>query len=235
MDVLAIITARGGSKGLHRKNVLPLGGKPLMAWTISAALQSTAISRTIVSTDDEELTEVAKSWGAEVPFMRPAELAMDDSGHVAVVEHAIHWLERHEKVCPEYVMLLQPTSPLRTAEDINSAVQLAKEHQAVAVVSVTRTKHHPHLSKQVLGDGTLVGFLPGDTTDLRRQALSPAYALNGAIYLISRESFLYHRTFFPPETFAYIMPAERSIDIDSSWDFHLAELILENAYESKAT
>ena len=101
MDVIALITARGGSKGLHRKNVLPLSGKPLMAWTISAALQSTVISRTIVSTDDEELAEVAKSWGAEVPFMRPADLAMDDSGHVAVVEHAILWLERHEKVCPE--------------------------------------------------------------------------------------------------------------------------------------
>ena len=225
MDVLALITARGGSKGLHRKNVLPLAGKPLISWTISAALKSGRLSRIVVSTDDEEIAQVAQESGAEVPFMRPPELAQDDSDHFAVVEHAIHWLGEDE-VYPDYIMLLQPTSPLRTAGDINAAIQIAKERDAAAVVSVCVTKHHPYLSKQVLKDGTLADFVSDDVGDLSRQLLPPAYALNGSIYLNSRESLLSDRTFRPQGAYAYIMPPERSLDIDTPWDFHLAGLIL---------
>jgi CMP-N-acetylneuraminic acid synthetase len=235
MDVLALITARGGSKGLHRKNVLPLAGKPLIAWTISAALQSHSLSRIVVSTDDEEIAQVAQEWGAEVLFMRPPELAQDDSDHLAVVEHAIRWLEQHEVAYPDYIMLLQPTSPLRTAEDINAAIQIAIAYDAVAVVSVCTTKHHPYLSRRILEDGTLAAYVSNDIADFRRQVLPPAYALNGAIYLNSRKSLLYDRTFQPQGTYAYVMPPERSVDIDTPWDFYLAELILRDKCERTST
>lgn len=137
MEVVGLVTARGGSQRLPRKNVLPLAGKPMIAWTIEAALQSEALTRVIVSTDDEEIARVSREYGAEVPFSRPTELAEADSDHVAVVEHALDWLAEHEGVQPDWVLLLQPTSPLRTAEDIDACVALARESAAPAVVSVT--------------------------------------------------------------------------------------------------
>ena len=228
MDVLALITARGGSKGLHRKNVLPLAGKPVIAWTISAALESPSLNRVVVSTDDEEIAQVSREWGAEVPFMRPAELARDDSPHMSVVDHAIRWLEANQKVRPDYVMLLQPTSPLRTTADIEAATQLALEKQADSVVSVCLTHHHPYLTKKLAEDGTMADFMSATQPDLRRQALPPAYFLNGAIYLTRREVLLNEQTFHPVRTFPYVMPPQRSLQIDDPWDLHLADLILEN-------
>ena len=129
-SIVCIITARGGSKSIPRKNVLPLGGKPVIAWSIEAALQSPSVSRVIVSTDDEEIAEVSREWGAEVPFMRPAELAGDDTPHLAVMLHAIRWLESDQGTLPEFILLLQPTSPLRTSEDIEAAVRIAVEQNA---------------------------------------------------------------------------------------------------------
>ena len=233
MDVLALITARGGSKGLPRKNVLPLAGKPLIAWTISAALASHCFTRVIVSTDDEEIADVSRKWGAEVPFMRPPELAQDDSVHFDTIVHAIRWLDNREEVRPDYVMQLQPTSPLRTAEDINAAVQIVQAGIAVAVVGVSVTEHHPYLMKRILEDGTAVDFVSSDATDLRRQALPTVYSPNGAIFLNSRESLLQDRTFWLPGTHAYIMPSERSLDIDTAWDLYLADLILRDRCERK--
>ncbi|NQW22648.1 MAG: acylneuraminate cytidylyltransferase family protein [SAR202 cluster bacterium] len=232
MDVLALITARGGSKGLPRKNVLPLAGKPVIAWTISAALQSPSLSRVVVSTDDEEIAQVSRDWGAEVPFMRSSELAQDDSPHMSVIIHAIRWLEAHQEVRPEYVMLLQPTSPLRTAEDIEAATQLAHEKLADSVVSVCLTHHHPYLTKKIAKDGTMADFMSNTESDLRRQVLPPAYILNGAIYLARREVLLNEQTFHPARTFPYVMPPERSLQIDDPWDLHLVNLILENQHGS---
>lgn len=225
MNVVAIITARGGSKGLPRKNVLPLAGKPLIAWTISAASQSHCFTRIIVSTDNEEIAEIAREWGAEVPFMRPSELAEDDSSHVDVVEDAVRWMEDTEKEFPDYIMLLQPTSPLRSAEDINGAIEISQANDAIAVVSVSKAVHHPYLMKRILEDGTVTDYVPNSSSDLRRQVLPPAYSLNGAIYLIRCDAFLEHRVFCPQGTYSYIMPPERSIDIDTHWDLHIAELI----------
>lgn len=226
MHVLALITARGGSKGLPGKNILPLAGKPLIAWTIEAALNSRVSNLVIVSTDDEEIAQVSRQYGAEVPFLRPAELAQDDSDHISVVVHAIRWLEQNRKQVPDYVMLLQPTSPLRTAEDIDAAVQIAEEHEATAVVSVCEMKQHPYLARSISEEGTLQEFVPAGLEYLRRQAFPSAYSINGAIYLNRSDSILRDRTFFPSDTYPYIMPAERSLDIDSAWDLHLTELIL---------
>lgn len=231
IDVVGLITARGGSKGIPRKNVKLLAGKPLIAWTIEAALKSGKLSRIIVSTDDDEIIQVAQAWGAETPFVRPTEVSQDNSPHILAVEHAIHWLEEHEHTRPEYILLLQPTSPLRMAEDINAAIEIAAGNQAEAVVSISETKHHPYLTKHILPNGLLADFVSTDLSYLRRQDLPPAYAINGAIYLNRSDSLLNARTFLPPNTYGYVMPLERSLDIDSPWDFYLTELILNHKNE----
>jgi CMP-N,N'-diacetyllegionaminic acid synthase len=227
-EIIGLITARGGSRSIPRKNIVPLAGKPLIAWTIEAALSSRRLDRVLVSTDDAEIAQVAALWGVDAPFARPGELAKDETPHILVVEHAIRWLEETEGVRPEYVLLLQPTSPFRTAEDIDAAIALAEAHAAVAVVSVCEMGRHPYLAKRILADGTLADFMTTDIPYLRRQDLPPAYALNGALYLNRRESLLRDHTFLPPGTLGYVMPPERSLDMDTEWDFHLAELIFQD-------
>lgn len=224
--VVGIIPARGGSKAIPKKNVASLAGRPLIAWTITAALCSPALNRVIVSTDDAKIAEVAQQWGAEVPFLRPAELAQDDTSGIEPVLHAVRWLDEHEGYRPDYVMVLQPTSPLRTAEDIEAAMQLARERQADGVVSVCSVHQHPCWMKRITEDGRLTDFLPLDSAYTCRQDLPPVYALNGAIYLARREVLLERQTFYTDRTYGYIMPPERSLDIDTPWDLHLADLIL---------
>jgi CMP-N,N'-diacetyllegionaminic acid synthase len=233
--IVGLITARGGSKAIPRKNISSLAGKPLIAWTIQAAQQSLALERVIVSTDDEEIAQVAREWGAEVPFMRPSELARDDSPHHDVMVHALRWLESQSAAPPDYLMLLQPTSPLRTAEDIDGAIALAAEKNADTVVSVSAVHHHPYLTKQIAPDGRLLDFVARPEGYLPRQVLPPVYALNGAIYLVRRSVLLERDDWYTEDTYAYIMPAERSIDINSPWDLHLTELILRdlNGYTSR--
>lgn len=226
--VLGIIPARGGSKSIPKKNIALLCGKPLIAWTVEAALRSSALSRVIVSTDDKEIAELVRQWGAEVPFLRPDELARDHTPVVEPVLHTVRWLDEHEGYCPDYVMVLQPTSPLRTAQDIEAAVQLAWERQADGVVSVCPVYYHPYWTKSVTEDGRLTDFLALDRTYTRRQDLPPAHALNGAIYLISRKVLLERQTFYTDRTYAYVMPLERSLDIDMPWDLHIAGLILKD-------
>lgn len=224
--VVGVITARGGSRSIPRKNIVPVAGKPLIVWTIEAALKSSSLSRVILSTDDTEIAKVARQWGAEVPFIRPAKLAQDDSPHIPVIIHTVEWLELNEGVRPDYVFLLQPTCPLRSAEDIGNAIQLALENDADGVVSVCEAPSHPYLTKRVTADGRLEDFVSKPEGYLRRQDLSAAYALNGAIYLARREILLEKETWYTDRTYAYIMPAERSLDIDTPWDLYLADLIL---------
>jgi len=226
--VIAIITARGGSKSIPKKNITLLAGKPLIAWTIETALRSTGLNRVIVSTDDTEIAEVARQWGAEVPFMRPAELAQDDSPHIPVMVHAVEWLESHEDMRPDYVLLLQPTSPLRSTEDIDGATRLAFEKDADSVVSVCQAFSHPYLTKRIAPDGRLLDFVPKPEGYLCRQALPQAYAVNGAIYLVRRDVLIERQTFYTERTYAYVMPQQRSLDIDTPWDIHLANLILKD-------
>lgn len=226
MLILGLITARGGSKGLPRKNVLPLAGKPMIAWSIEAARASANLARVIVSTDDEEIAHVSRDWGAEVPFMRPTELARDDSTHFAVVQHAVEWVATHDHMYPDYVLLLQPTSPLRTTEDIDASIELARQTQAPAIVSVCEADQHPYLVKRLAEDGSLADFVKTEIAYLRRQVLPVAYFVNGAIYLNQRTSLLETQQFLPPGTRPYIMPLQRSFDVDTSWDFHLAGLVL---------
>lgn len=231
--VLALITARGGSKGIPRKNIVPLAGKPLIAWTIEAARKSPSVDRVVVSTDDPGIAEIARQCGAETPFLRPAELARDDSSHIDTVIHGVRWLGEQQGYTPDYVLLLQPTSPLRTSDDIDAAVALAIAKRADAVVSVCLSPAHPYLMRRVEADGKLREYEPRPSGYLRRQVLPPVYVENGAIYLADREALLRDRSWYSNNTYAYIMPAERSIDVDTMWDLKLAAWLLTEKPEER--
>jgi len=228
LTVIGLITARGGSKSIPEKNIRLLAGKPLIAWTIEAALQCKDLSRVLVSTDNQKIADVARQWGADVPFVRPTELSLDDSSHISVVLHAIHWLEENDGLRPDYIMLLQPTSPSRSVKDIQEVIQLARKKDAIAVMSVCEAAKHPYKSYKIIENGTLEYFVPSNISYKYRQSLPTVYEENGAIYLNKRTSLLQDQTFIPPNTIAYVMPQERSLDIDTPWDFHVADLVLKN-------
>lgn len=225
--IIGLIPARGGSKGILRKNIRNLAGKPLIAWTIDAAIQSGICDSLIVSTDDAEIARIATGLGAAVPFLRPKELATDTTPQISVVRHLIRWLAEKGND-PDYILLLQPTSPLRTSKDISEAVALAKNRHAASLVSLCESRDHPYLAKRIRSDGTIGDFIQTETRYTRRQDLPPAYALNGAIYLNTPKSLLDSGSFTPEGTVGYLMPQDRSLDIDTEWDFHLAELLLSN-------
>lgn len=226
-SVLTIIPARGESKRLPGKNTKELYGKPLIGWSIKEAVSCVDIDRIVVSTDDEDIAEVAKKYGVEIPFMRPADLANDTASTVDVIFHTIEWLRKHQDYQAEYILLLQPTSPLRTVADIENAIQMLKDKDALAVVSVCETDHHPWWSNTLPENGNMKNFIRPDILNKRRQDLPVFYRLNGAIYLAETDYLHECNGFFGPDTFAYKMPKSRSVDIDSDLDFKLAQLLLE--------
>jgi CMP-N-acetylneuraminic acid synthetase/nucleoside-diphosphate-sugar epimerase len=222
LSVLAVIPARGGSKGIPRKNIHPLAGKPLIAWTAQAAAAARYIDRVILSSEDDAIIETARSLGVDVPFVRPVELARDDTPGVDPVIHAVRTVPGYD-----LVVLLQPTSPLRTADDIDAAIELLVSSGAMCCVSVTEATNHPYWTYKTDTGGRLAPFIevpPGTAT--RRQDLPKALAINGALYVARIPWFLEHRTFLAADTIGLEMPAERSIDIDSSADLHTAEQLL---------
>jgi N-acylneuraminate cytidylyltransferase len=218
--VLAIIPARGGSKGVPRKNIRDVAGKPLIGWTIEEAKKSGYIDRLVVSTDDQEIADIAVWWGGEVPFLRPAELARDDTPGIAPVIHILTTIQ------PAYdlVVLLQPTSPLRTVEDIDGAIALMVNKNANACVSVVEPDKSPYWMYSMDGSDHLIPLLEGDYA--RRQDLPPVYALNGAVYVARVNWLLKKQVFVSDETVAYIMPKDRSIDIDTETDLAISTIIL---------
>ena len=221
MNILGIVAARGGSKGLPGKNIQLLAGKPLIAWTIDAARRSASLSRRVLSTDCAEIAAVGRQHGIEVPFLRPAELATD----TARIEDAIiHALDNFDGPY-DYVVLLQATSPLRTAEDIDKTIARCIETGAPACVTVTIPSKSPYWMFKLDGEERLEPLfdLP---TGRRRQDLPPAYVPNGAVYAARVEWFRKHGTFYSRETVASIMPPERSLDIDSALDLRIADSLL---------
>lgn len=217
--ILALITARGGSKGIPGKNTRLLGGKPLVVWTIEAALDSRYVDRTVLSSDDEKIISVAEKAGAEVPFRRPANLATDEATSVDVVAHALAQITGFD-----YLLLLQPTSPFRTAADIDVFLEFAMEHKSTTCVSVTPSPAHPFQIFSLSAD-RLTAFVPAPPQ--RRQDLPPAYVLNGALYLVETNWFLKNRMFLSPETVGFVMPTERSLDIDTPADWEEAERLVQ--------
>ena len=220
LSTLALIPARGGSKGIPRKNIRSIAGKPLIVWTIEAALRSTLLDAVVVSTDDAEIAAVARLAGATVPFLRPAALALDGTPGIDPVLHALGAM-------PGYgaVLLLQPTSPLRSTADIDACLQLAMAQRAVSVVSVSEPDTHPYWTYRLGDDQTLERFVDAPTV-ARRQDLPPLFALNGALYYAQADWLMQGRRLVAPETLAYVMPRERSVDIDTLLDWQLAELLL---------
>lgn len=226
-EILGIIPARGGSKRIPRKNIIDLCGKPLIYYTINAAINSELISRFIVSTDNKEIAEISKQFGAEVPFLRPKELAEDTSSTLDVLIHAINFLKEQENYHPDIVVILEPTSPLRTSNDIDAGINLHKKYNADSVVGVVKTDHwHPIRAKKI-SNGILADYCIEEKEIRRRQDLPPAYFRNGAFYS-SNVEIIMDGKLYGDKIFPYIMPDYRSIDINSMIDLMLASKIIEN-------
>lgn len=221
--VLALITARGGSKGLPRKNIRALGGKPLLAWTVEAAKCSRYIDRIILSSDDQEIIRIGLQYGCECPFIRPAELAADDASTMDTVHHALRNIENHY----EYIVLLQPTSPFRSAEDIDNCLERCLSLNAPACVSVTECEKNPYWMYSVTEDGRMKPVIPMENRPQRRQELPKAFVLNGAIYVAQSKWLSEKESFVQDETVACVMPQERSLDIDTLQDFQRAQFLIE--------
>lgn len=215
--ILAVIPARGGSKGVPRKNIKELAGKPLIAWTIEAAKKSKYITRTILSSEDEQIIETAKKYGCDVPFIRPIELAQDNTPGIYPILHAI-------EQCPgyEYVVLLQPTSPLRTVEDIDGCIEYALQHQANFCVSITEPEKSPYWM-YTLKNESLKPLIEQKQLTTKRQDLPSVYALNGAVYVAETRSLQKTKSFITDETIGYVMERNRSSDIDTEEDFSFCE------------
>lgn len=218
--LLAVIPARGGSKGVPRKNVREVGGLPLIAWSLQAARESRYVDTTIVSTDDEEIAKVARAHGGVVPFMRPSALATDQAPTIDVVLDVLQRCPGHQ-----WVVLLQPTSPLRQAADIDAAIDHCVKANAPSCVSVCAAQESPYWMYTITNAGHMEPVIPANV-HTRRQDLPPAYSLNGAIYLARVDWLQSERTFMRPETVAYEMPVERSLDIDTESDLLQLQTLL---------
>ncbi len=231
-EYLAIVTARMGSKRLPGKNIRNFCGKPLFVWSILAGLECPKVARVLVSTDSEEYQQIAIGVGAECSCLRPSELAADDTSSADVVSEM---LERLGEQVSDYrgVVLLQPTSPLRTVEDISSAITLFEMRKAPAVVSVSLSECPPAWLGKLPSNLVLDEFISSRSSGLRSQDLGEWYRLNGAVYVVNTQVFLSEHTFMPPGTVGYVMPRERSIDVDTEFDFRLAELLMVNSICSK--
>lgn len=218
---LAIIPARGGSKRLPRKNVLDLAGKPLIAWTIKAAINSKYIDTVVVSSDDQEILDISATYGAKI-LKRPESLASDAATTFDTLIHALDYYSEYE-----YIILLQPTSPLRSVKDIDEAIELLFLKNADAIISVCEMDHNPLWSNVLPENGDMSNFLPNDLMNKRSQDLPSYYRLNGAIYICKIEKFLREKTLFLNKNiFAYQMNQRSSVDIDEEIDFDLAEFYI---------
>lgn len=224
--ILALIPARGGSKGIKNKNIIDLCGKPLISYTIAAAKESKYIDSVIVSTDSEKIAEVAVSCGASVPFLRPAALALDTSTTIVAVFHALQTLaECGDKY--DVLVLLQPTSPLRTQEDIDGALEKF-EKEKLPLASVSKAKDSPILLRKLTGKSKMVSLL-GLPSTVRRQDMPPVYKVNGSIY-INEISCLRETTSFNDNVCPYVMEESHSIDIDDYLDLEIAKYYIERRH-----
>jgi len=214
---LGIIPARGGSKGIPYKNIQEIAGKPLIAWTILEAKKSKYIDRLILSSEDEKIIKTAKNWGCDVPFIRPKEIAQDDTPGVDPVFHAIKHVPGYE-----YIVLLQPTSPLRIAYDIDACIELCINRGSNICVSITEQAKNPYLLCNIDKNSNVYPILKERFISIRQKA-PKTYIINGAVYVAEIKWLKRTNSFLTPETIGYIMPYDRSIDIDTELDFITCE------------
>jgi CMP-N-acetylneuraminic acid synthetase len=224
---LGIIPARGGSKGVPRKNLALLGGRPLIAWTCAAARECRALDKVLVSTDDPEIAATAAEWGVDAPYPRPAELAADTTPILDVLQHVLQTLSAAEQYHPDAVVLLQPTSPLRTAQHIDAAVSLLRDTGADSVVTVVRVPHQFNpVSVMRMEQGRLTPFLTGPTVT-RRQDKPEVFARNGPAVLVTRRAVIESGRLYGDDVRGLEMRAEESVDIDEAQDLEIAARIIE--------
>jgi len=227
--ILAVIPARGGSKGVVRKNIRPICGKPLIAYTIETALAARhLIHRSIVSTDDPEIKAIACEYGADVPFLRPPELAGDRVPTLPVLQHAVRFVEEEDGVALDWVLLLQPTAPLRVIEDIEASVTLAHQNSCDSVISVLQVfAEHPILMKRIEDDRLLPYCIEEKEGTRRQDYQPPAYMRNGAIYLTRRDVLMDKNSIWGQVIRPYVMPPERSVSVDNELELKLVEMIMQ--------
>lgn len=225
-DVLGIIPARGGSKGIPHKNIVNLAGKPLIAYSIETAKKSEYISRIIVSTEDKEIADIAKKYDAEI-IMRPTYLAKDDTPDLPVFQHVINSLKEKEGNIPDIVVNLRPTCPLRNKEDIDKAVKKMIETDCDSVRTITEARHHPYWMGKIK-DGYLIPFIEGIDVQkyYQRQLLPDAYIINGGVDVMKAKKIVEEDTLYGKNTLSVLMPPERSVDIDTRFDLEFAEFLI---------
>lgn len=229
LNILAIIPARGGSKGIPKKNIRPFCGKPLIAYSIEAAKAASSVSRIIVSTDNEEIVATARAYGAEVPTMRPSEMSGDKSPVINAALHMLDYLRDTEGYNPSHVLLLQTTSPLREASDIEKAVELLREHAGDSLVSLCRTENGLY---SMNADNVVDTLYGGYVSSTNRQMLPKTYKLDGCmIYLIKTDVLRRERSFLGGKLIGYEIARWRAIDLDEPEDFVLAELVYQHRDE----
>jgi CMP-N,N'-diacetyllegionaminic acid synthase len=223
--VLAVVIARGGSKGIARKNIRAVAGKPLIGWTIEVAKRSRYIDRLVLSSEDPEIISIAKRLGCDAPFVRPEEFATDEVSGVEAVLDAIARVDR-----TDWVVMLQPTSPFRIAEDIDGCIERCAGRHANACVTLTETEKSPYWMFTLQPDDTLAPVVPDvtsiSTLPMYRQALPKCFVLNGAVYVARTDWLEANRTFVTQDTLGYLMPKERSLDVDSEFDWKLMEVLM---------
>ena len=228
IHILGLTLARGGSKSVPRKNIKPIAGLPLIGYTITEALKSKFITRYIVSTDDEEIQQVAIQCGAEAPFLRPSEFSTDEASSVSAMQHAVDWVERQEGVEYDYIVELMCTNPMKTVEDIDASIEKLISTKADSVIAVHQLEdHHPARIKKIIDD-KITDFCIPEIPESRRQDLKPeAYIRSGSIYALKRDHLMIEgKRYGSDNSRPYILPQERAVNIDTEVDFMIAELML---------
>lgn len=229
-SVLAVIPARGGSKGIPKKNIKNLAGKPLIAWSILNAIDSKYIDNCIVSTDSKEIADIAESYGCNVPFLRPKELSLDESPSYPFMEHAINFY-KEKNIEYDYFILLEPTSPLRETKDIDEALEILVKKKEIAdsIVGVSKVEAtHPVFDVKINSEGLIEPFMDSEFKIYRRQDIEPLYFKEGSIYISKVKILLKEKTFYHKRTLPFIFPRWKSIEIDEMIDFIYAEAVLQN-------
>lgn len=225
MKILALIPARSGSKGIHLKNLKKLIKVPLIEYTLTSAKKSNRINKILVSTDDKEIIKICKKFSIKAPFIRPTNLARDDTPITQVIQHSLQYLQEKEDYIPDLIIILQPTSPLRKSVDIDKGIQLLINSNATSVISVSKSKNHPFLSFWEKEE-YLKPFQKNYLKNKRRQQLSDLFYPNGAIYVFWYKTWKKYNSIYGPRIKPLIMPHEKSIDIDDPIDFFFCEMIL---------
>ena len=232
--VLALIPARGGSKGLPGKNIRNLGGKPLVAWSIEQALRARHVDAVLVSTDSEEIAEVARCYGAAVPFLRPAELATDEAPTFPVVAHALEHYRTHERIAFAYTVLMEATSPLREEGDIDRMLERLDAHAATfdSIVSLGEVSEHPSILKRLVGEG-IAPYVPELKQATRRQDSEPAYFPYCVAYIAKTAALLEERTFYTRRCMSYIIKRYQHYEIDDVHDFLCVERVMQHEWGTR--